>query len=73
MKMGKKSLRVAAGLVAHMRIWYFENKCRAAKLFTEQLNVERSSMGGKITLDSSKGYWGFQIIFCTTFLIKRVY
>jgi hypothetical protein len=44
---GKKSLIIAAGLLAHMRIWYFEWKRRAAKLFTEQLNGERTSMGGK--------------------------
>jgi hypothetical protein len=63
----KKSLRIAACLLAHMRFWYFGYKCRAVKLLTEQLNVERttSSLEGK--------YWAFQIIFCTTFLIKAVH
>jgi hypothetical protein len=46
MEMGEISLMIAAGLLAHMRIWYYECKRRATKLFTEQLNVERTSMGG---------------------------
>lgn len=45
--MKKKSLKITADLLSHMLIWYFEYKCRAAQLLTEQLNVERTSLEGK--------------------------